>query len=193
MKSSFHSHTLASEPTLLNHLQLPTQETPSIILSAVLGLSLYSLGAKPQKTPFPSLSQQYLDCCLLIHFHGNIFTESLSSNEHILWLRYSSFQASCHSIIDAVILQEKIICIWNGQIFHNRFSSFVSAWLFWMVMYCRKHDYYFGHCLSPFEFHQTGSVSIIRCKRGKVPADLCPLGRTHFNFCLIFEKTQDCE
>jgi hypothetical protein len=65
------------------------------LIPAGLGSSLYSLRADPQKTPFPSLSQQYLDCCLLIRCHGNVFAETLPSNERLLWLHYSSFQASC--------------------------------------------------------------------------------------------------
>jgi hypothetical protein len=32
-------------------------------------------------------------CCMRVHFRG-----SLPSNEHLLWLRYSGVQVSCHSI-----------------------------------------------------------------------------------------------
>jgi hypothetical protein len=32
-----------------------------------------------------------------VNFCGNLFTELLPSNERLLWLRYSGFQASCHS------------------------------------------------------------------------------------------------
>jgi hypothetical protein len=35
-----------------------------------------------------------------VHFRGNLFTESLPSNERLLWLRYSGFQASCHNNIN---------------------------------------------------------------------------------------------
>jgi hypothetical protein len=41
---------------------------------------------------------KYLDRFLLICCRGNVFTESLPSNERRLWLRYSCFQASCHNI-----------------------------------------------------------------------------------------------
>jgi hypothetical protein len=44
------------------------------------------------------IAQQYLLCCLLIPCCGNLFTESLPSNERLLWFHYSSFQASFHSM-----------------------------------------------------------------------------------------------
>jgi hypothetical protein len=51
--------------SLLSHLRLPSQETPSIIPSAGLGSSLYSLGTEPiQNTICIFIAQQYLDCCL---------------------------------------------------------------------------------------------------------------------------------
>jgi hypothetical protein len=37
--------------------------------------------------------------CLRIRCRGNIFTDSLPSNEPLLWLHYSGFRASYHSII----------------------------------------------------------------------------------------------
>jgi hypothetical protein len=36
---------------------------------------------------------------LHVYCHGNVFPESLPSNDHLFWLHYSSFQASCHNII----------------------------------------------------------------------------------------------
>jgi hypothetical protein len=36
---------------------------------------------------------------LLIRCRWNVFIESLPSNEQLLWLRYSGFQASCHIVI----------------------------------------------------------------------------------------------
>jgi hypothetical protein len=43
--------------------------------------------------------QQFLCSCLRIRCRGNMFTEPLSSNKHILWLHYSGLQASCHNIM----------------------------------------------------------------------------------------------
>jgi hypothetical protein len=43
------------------------------------------------------LRNGFFYCCVRVHFHGNLLTESLPSNECLLWLRYSGFQASCHS------------------------------------------------------------------------------------------------
>jgi hypothetical protein len=40
-------------------------------------------------------------CCVRVHFRGNLFTESLRSNERLRWLRYFGFQASCHNIMMA--------------------------------------------------------------------------------------------
>jgi hypothetical protein len=40
-----------------------------------------------------------LYCFLPIYFRRNLFIEPLSSNERLLWLRYSCFQASCHIIV----------------------------------------------------------------------------------------------
>jgi hypothetical protein len=37
------------------------------------------------------------DCCFRIRCRGNVFTESLPSNEHLFWFRYSCFRATCHS------------------------------------------------------------------------------------------------
>jgi hypothetical protein len=36
---------------------------------------------------------------LQIRCHGYVFTESLSSNNRLFWLRYSGFRASCHNIL----------------------------------------------------------------------------------------------
>jgi hypothetical protein len=46
--------------------------------------SLCSLGAdSSENAVFVVLAQQYLDCCLLISCRGNLFTESLPSNERL--------------------------------------------------------------------------------------------------------------
>jgi hypothetical protein len=56
-----------SLPFLLNHLRLPSQETPSVLYLSCLRSSLYSLGAPsppPQKTPFPTNSSSVTELCL---------------------------------------------------------------------------------------------------------------------------------
>jgi hypothetical protein len=87
VKSSFHSRTLATQlnslPSLLNHRRLPSQESPSIIISGGLGSSLYTLGAAPREN---TVFYQSLYCSLRIRCRGNLFTESLSSNECLFWL-----------------------------------------------------------------------------------------------------------
>jgi hypothetical protein len=91
-------------PFLLNQLRLLSQETSSILPSAGLGSSLYSIRADPtENTVFVVIAQQCLDCCLRIRCRGNLFTESLPSNERLLWLRYCGFQALCH-IINSVFV-----------------------------------------------------------------------------------------
>jgi hypothetical protein len=40
-----------------------------------------------------------LDCCLRTHYHGNVYAESLLSNERIFCLHCSGFRASCHSML----------------------------------------------------------------------------------------------
>jgi hypothetical protein len=37
-------------------------------------------------------------CCVRVHFHGHVFIQPLPSNESLLWLHHSGFQASCHNI-----------------------------------------------------------------------------------------------
>jgi hypothetical protein len=109
---------------------------------------------------------------------------------------YSGFQASCH----AVILKEKIIGIWNGQIFHSGFSCFVKAWIFWMGMYTYYNNRiiildavcHLLNIINP-SVSETEFVSIIRCKGGKFPTNLCPLERANFNCYVVFEKIQDHE
>jgi hypothetical protein len=56
------------------------------------------LGRIQQKTMFPSLSQQYLNCSLFV-CRRSVFTETLPSSERLLWIRYFGFQASCHNIV----------------------------------------------------------------------------------------------
>jgi hypothetical protein len=71
--------------------------------SAGLGFPLYNLGADPtENTVSLVIAQKSLDCCLFIHYRGNLFTESLSSNESLFWLRYPGFQTSCHSILHII-------------------------------------------------------------------------------------------
>jgi hypothetical protein len=49
-------------------------------------------GLPQQKTPFRSLSQPYLNCCLLNCCRGNVFTDTLPRSECLLLLYYSGFQ-----------------------------------------------------------------------------------------------------
>jgi hypothetical protein len=97
---------IISLPSLLNYLCRALLSTAilnwlSQLLSAGLGSSLYSLGTDASEdTVFSVIAQQYLDCCLRIRCRGNVFTKSLPSNECLLWLHYSGFQASCHDIIN---------------------------------------------------------------------------------------------
>jgi hypothetical protein len=65
---------------------------------AGLGSSLDSLGSDPaENTVSIVIAQQYFDCCLRIRCRWHLFTESLPRIELLLWLRYSGFQASCHT------------------------------------------------------------------------------------------------
>jgi hypothetical protein len=109
MKSSLQSLILFL-PFLLNHLWLPSEETCSVLFQAGLASSSYGVWLDPMETPFPSLSQQYFNCCLLIRCCGNVFTESLPSNKRLLWLHYSSFQVSCHNIVS--LLQALLVVAW---------------------------------------------------------------------------------
>jgi hypothetical protein len=51
--------------------------------SLLLGRRIHSAVAQQRKL---------LDCCLRIRCRGNVFTESLPSNERLFWLRYSGFR-----------------------------------------------------------------------------------------------------
>jgi hypothetical protein len=78
----------------------------SIIPSACLGSSLYSLVANPtENTRF----QQFLDCCLRIRCCWNVFTEPLPSNGRLLWLHYYGLKYSCHNIVIRLenVIQER--------------------------------------------------------------------------------------
>jgi hypothetical protein len=64
---------------------IASYDSQGTVLTRVgLGCSLYSLGADPQKAPFPFLPQKYLDCCLIICCRRNVFTELFTSNERLL-------------------------------------------------------------------------------------------------------------
>jgi hypothetical protein len=86
-----------------------------LVIASNTALSLtYTLYSSPLRTHYGSQSslvvswqqiccvipQQYFDYCLFIRCRGNLFTESLPSNERLLWLRYSGFQASCHNTLE---------------------------------------------------------------------------------------------
>jgi hypothetical protein len=90
-------HTVSS---LLHHLRLPPQENPSIIFSAAWDLRYTASGRPQQKTPFPNNSSTIIEVCLprrykeavvllllrSCSFSGNLFTESLPSNERLFSL-----------------------------------------------------------------------------------------------------------
>jgi hypothetical protein len=111
VKSSFHS-LIPFLPFLLNHLRLPSQETPSVLYLSCLRTSLYSLGADPtENTVSIVIAKQCFDFCLRIRCRGNLFTESFPSNEHVLWLRFSGFQASCYNIFNGLLYVKR--CLWT--------------------------------------------------------------------------------
>jgi hypothetical protein len=57
-----------------------------------------TLGGPAENTVSIVIAQQYFDCCLRNRCRRNLFTESLPSNERLLWIRHFGFQASCHTI-----------------------------------------------------------------------------------------------
>jgi hypothetical protein len=58
-----------------------------------------AVGSQQKNIVSIAIAQKYLACCLPIRCCGNLFTNSLTSNEHLLGLRYSGFQALCHNIV----------------------------------------------------------------------------------------------
>jgi hypothetical protein len=98
--------------SLLSHLRLPSQETPSIPSQPALDPRYIASGWIQQKTPFFNNSSIVIVVCLpsrCIETAGLLLcacslpqepvSESFPSNERLLWLRYSGFQASYHNII----------------------------------------------------------------------------------------------
>jgi hypothetical protein len=55
---------------------------------------LYSLGIRLHRR---QLVQLFFSCYMCIHYHGNVFTKSLTSND-LFWLHYSCLQVSCHTV-----------------------------------------------------------------------------------------------
>jgi hypothetical protein len=41
--------------------------------------------------------QQFLQCCMCIYFHGNVFIVPLPNNGRLFVFHYSGFQPSCHN------------------------------------------------------------------------------------------------
>jgi hypothetical protein len=89
---SFHSR-IPFLPSLLNHLLLPTQETPSILILAGVASSLYSIGADPQKTPFSYANR----------FHRNVF--ALPSNG-LFTKNLLPYQRRCHIVLSP----QELVC-----------------------------------------------------------------------------------
>jgi hypothetical protein len=120
MKSSFHS-LIHSLPFLLNHLPLPTlsilflcsqPHTPAgWCLETRLTLLYNNFARTTQKTQplycweSRCIAPDVLCCCLRIRCRGNVFTESLPSNERIFWLHYSGFRESYHNNLKFWILK----------------------------------------------------------------------------------------
>jgi hypothetical protein len=73
----------STEPFFINIVHGPRRKH----ISLLLGRRFYSSVAEQRKL---------LDCCLRICCRGDLFSESLLSNERILWFHYSGFRASCH-------------------------------------------------------------------------------------------------
>jgi hypothetical protein len=102
MKSSFQSRTLATQLTLgLPQLLFQLVWNPHYIACE---------GGDPRESTFSIvIAQQYFGCCLRICCRGNLVTESLPSNERLLWLRDSGFQASCHTIYRSTNISEELL------------------------------------------------------------------------------------
>jgi hypothetical protein len=123
MKSSSHI-LIFSLPFLLDHLRLSSQETPTILNQLAWDPRYTASGRIQQKTAFPNNSSVVTEVCLprrcidnailffvRCHFCRNLFTESLSSNKRLFWLRYSSLHAPCHIILPcSTTLQARILC-----------------------------------------------------------------------------------
>jgi hypothetical protein len=106
-----------SLPSLLNHLGLSTLETPSILFLPAWYPRYIASGWLQQKTRLPNNSSIVTEACLprrciqtavllLLHaysFQREMFTESLPSNEQLLWLQYSGFQASCYNSTNVLL------------------------------------------------------------------------------------------
>jgi hypothetical protein len=132
-------------PFLLNHLRLLSQKTLSVDWNPHYIASERS----QQKTPFPNNSsivtevrlprrctkQQFFYCWVPVHFHRNLFTEPLPSNERLLWLRYSGFQASCHNILNICRLL-KIQYHEANNILNNLFSTALKTNLLMQACPC---------------------------------------------------------
>jgi hypothetical protein len=82
MKSSLHS-LITFLPSVLNHSTAILRDYLSSN-SAGLGSSLYSFGEDLTENTVSIVIAQHHDCCFLIRCRGNLFTESLPSNERLL-------------------------------------------------------------------------------------------------------------
>jgi hypothetical protein len=77
------------------------------VITSNTALSLYR-SDPTENTVSMVMVQQFFDCCLRILCCVNLFTEPLPSNERLLWLRYSGFQASCHNT-----QSQSCMCLWR--------------------------------------------------------------------------------
>jgi hypothetical protein len=86
--------------------------------SVLLGRHVYS--AVPWQ-------RKLLDCCLRIHCRGNVFTESLPSNERLFWLCYSGFGRHVTLSINARLKKLMLYRVVHSSILNLLF-------LFWSLM-----------------------------------------------------------
>jgi hypothetical protein len=163
MQSSFHSP-VPFLTFLLNHLRLPTLSVLSQVHilagwhletrldstrldSIQLNSSLYpfrpdhaentaSLLVGRRVYSAVTYQLKLLDFCLRIRCSGDVFTESLPTNERLFWLRYSDFRASCQNI--NMVLKKQCV----------RLDSFVRG---------------YGPVTGSYEQNKQSSGSIKRC------------------------------
>jgi hypothetical protein len=63
------------------------------------------------------MATEFIRPLLRIRCRGNVFTESLPSNERLFWLHYSGFRASCHNtVVRTFVLHPED---WSGRTLRN--------------------------------------------------------------------------
>jgi hypothetical protein len=113
---------------LYNNFARTTKNTDSLWL----GRRVYSVVAYQRKLH---------DCCLRIHCRGNVFTESLPSNERLFWLQYSGFgrHGTISTILHGVTSQKIVIFIFlvrfretrpilHNSLLHKTHLNYLEFW-----------------------------------------------------------------